>query len=612
MSPKDSLIYASKSVLSENPSDSVQLHHLLELGKLYQQVDADSSVFYLEIAVDNATKYDFRAELAKANHIMGVTYAIKGDYQLSTYYSRVAGDLYRKLGMIKKELSIRKNIGLNYWNTSQYDSALVVYNQLLFIADSIDYQSFKVPLFNNIGLIYQDLKQKDEALTNYYQGLELAKEYNDRKGLALLNNNISIILRWQGEYEESNKHILESIKIAREDEFNNQWVRGTSNLGANYVYMGKYKLAEQTLKQSLNLQERFNLRKTKIKTYWHLGELYVKMKRYQEAYDYTKRSHQLAIELKISEDILYAHKQYYEIYKNWNMPSKAYQFVDSIAYWKDSLARKSTNEILLDSQQKYKNKNLKHQLSSSQSKVQLLELKSKQTRLNYYIGLLMLAGILSLGYYFLRRKQFLKLIQKEEEVSELMIQQVEDYKQSIASSLHDDLGQSLAILKNSLQDSATEIELKYLEESIMKLRALSTSMYPAVLDLNGLENAISDMVKRLNQLNKTYFSSDINGLEVRLNVRKKLLVYRLIQEGFNNVLKHTNAKSAAVSYNTATGILLIRDNGQGISDKHIIGIGLRSMKINARLLDAQFVVNNKNGTSLQFILPQAVDRNESE
>ena len=105
----------------------------------------------------------------------------------------------------------------------------------------------------------------------------------------------------------------------------------------------------------------------------------------------------------------------------------------------------------------------------------------------------------------------------------------------------------------------------------------------------------------------------VEGLMFRLEKQKELILFRIVQETFNNILKHAGAKSIHVNINYAptSFTLIIRDDGKGVDlqplsdgENNNFGLGIRNMHSRAKLIGADFNMNSKigEGTEVKIIL----------
>lgn len=204
----------------------------------------------------------------------------------------------------------------------------------------------------------------------------------------------------------------------------------------------------------------------------------------------------------------------------------------------------------------------------------------------------------------------------------LMLQDEE--RSRVASELHDGLGQSLAIIKNraliGLQDQTNhDRAIDQLEEiaetataAILEVREIAYNLRPYQLDRLGLVAAIKFMITRVSESTTLNLASDLERIDGLLSPEAETSVYRIVQEGLNNVVKHSSATAARVEIKRGGGKLAIsvQDNGKGISRDAPSGngtkrnarggVGLAGIAERVRLLDGSFAIDSEpsRGTTL--------------
>ncbi|MBX9941341.1 MAG: hypothetical protein K2Y32_18910 [Candidatus Obscuribacterales bacterium] len=159
-----------------------------------------------------------------------------------------------------------------------------------------------------------------------------------------------------------------------------------------------------------------------------------------------------------------------------------------------------------------------------------------------------------------------------------LITQDERDRRLMASDLHDQVLNDLKVLKISLkklennkldQTAITELN-KQIENASSQIRQVMDSLFPSVLEDLGLIAALNDLLQssaakagHMVRLN-TSFDDD----QLHFDNIEKLLIYRIIQEGLNNVVKHARAKQVQLTV-TREGdeiIFLLQDDGCGFEE----------------------------------------------
>jgi two-component system, NarL family, sensor kinase len=220
------------------------------------------------------------------------------------------------------------------------------------------------------------------------------------------------------------------------------------------------------------------------------------------------------------------------------------------------------------------------------------------------LGMLVLTIGLILFIIFHQRKVIryqLRLQQMEHEQQKILlkasIRLQEEERQRLAADLHDDAGPLLATARLYLnenlvnQDKASQLQSIYqarqiLDDTIQLIRNISHSLMPPTLKNFGLESAINDMFQKISGSGQINASSRFHEYKDRLKPEKELIVYRVVQELVNNILKHSNSSFIHLTQNMQNGSCLLRlhHDGRGIIqtdfeklNKSNIGLGLKNI-----------------------------------
>ena len=154
----------------------------------------------------------------------------------------------------------------------------------------------------------------------------------------------------------------------------------------------------------------------------------------------------------------------------------------------------------------------------------------------------------------------------------------EDERRRLARDLHDETIQSLIALNQRVQlaeinnkdgrmaERLTEIE-NLTQETIRDLRRVIHALRPLYLDDLGLVTALDMLARETTESAATPVSFQHLGNERRLPPDTELALYRMAQEGLNNVIRHAKADKASLRlvFSPDTVSLTISDNGIGFT-----------------------------------------------
>lgn len=222
------------------------------------------------------------------------------------------------------------------------------------------------------------------------------------------------------------------------------------------------------------------------------------------------------------------------------------------------------------------------------------------------------------------RYEVTKRREMEEEIKGLprrILQAQEAESNRIARDIHDDLGQSLVTLKMLMQSawmtlkknkpvqSSDQIRMtRYLDLIIEKSRHLSSRLHPSTLQMLGLPTAVRNIARDLSKAYGVDIAVTMSVIDGVFFQAENINVYRIIQEGLTNAVKHAKAKRITLSIAKRKNQLtiIIKDNGKGFDIAKVSkGLGLITMNERAQLLGAtlSFQSTIKKGTVLTVHVP---------
>ncbi len=242
--------------------------------------------------------------------------------------------------------------------------------------------------------------------------------------------------------------------------------------------------------------------------------------------------------------------------------------------------------------------------------------------------LIMLMAVFILIILFLHRRKQLAYQEKLKEIEvnyekNLLKTQLEIQEQTfehISREIHDNISLSLTLAKlhlhtldwNSIEKSGEKVNnsIHLLTKSIAELSDISKSLNADIIIQNGLLRAIEDEMQRIRQAGLFSIDYRLEGTPVYMNNQKELIVFRIVQEAFNNIIKHAESSHTqlALQYTNEKLVIFIADDGRGFNPSLTASnrqAGLKNMETRTRILKGQMEVNSEpgNGTALIFTIP---------
>lgn len=189
---------------------------------------------------------------------------------------------------------------------------------------------------------------------------------------------------------------------------------------------------------------------------------------------------------------------------------------------------------------------------------------------------------------------------------------------NVSWELHDNIGQLLSVAsiqlnilaKRSGEELSSEIaDLKELvADSLSEVRSLSRSLNNEVIDHSGLESSVRNEIDRFNRMEILEASLTITGEPSLLKPEDVVILFRILQEFFSNVIKYAEATTLRVTFSYTEKDLIIEavDDGKGYEISEIeAGSGLLNMSSRAEMIRAKLELQSSpgSGTSLYLQYP---------
>ena len=234
-----------------------------------------------------------------------------------------------------------------------------------------------------------------------------------------------------------------------------------------------------------------------------------------------------------------------------------------------------------------------------------------------------LIGIFYLLLVFLfyqrkRKHQFEKEEMKHQFEQTMLQAQLEIQENTfnyISGEIHDNIGQILSLTRinlNILAESTPSETLNKIDgllgKAIRDLRQLSHNLNNSnLLDL-GIIEALNQLLQQIEKTGKytTELIAD-HSVVGFFNNNNSLILYRMVQELLNNILKHANASQIIISIKMIDSnicLLTVSDDGIGFDISAVPnpkkGIGLRHIFSRAKMINANVTIIKKEPSGTNF------------
>ncbi len=199
----------------------------------------------------------------------------------------------------------------------------------------------------------------------------------------------------------------------------------------------------------------------------------------------------------------------------------------------------------------------------------------------------------------------------------------EEERQRLARELHDDTIQSLIALNQRVQLAQLKIaddpdlrvaldEIQNLtDQTIQDVRRLVRALRPLYIEDLGLVAALKMLARESSASEGITIHFHQTGTEQRLSSETELALFRIAQEGINNIIRHSDVKQASLKleFNTNSTTLVIQDSGKGFDVPESPAefaphghFGLLGMHERAELIGARFEINASPGKGTRLVI----------
>jgi signal transduction histidine kinase len=185
----------------------------------------------------------------------------------------------------------------------------------------------------------------------------------------------------------------------------------------------------------------------------------------------------------------------------------------------------------------------------------------------------------------------------------------------ISEEIHDNIGQMLSLVRINLNRLSTDSSQERIDETdellgkaIVDLRNLSHTLNTNFMAQSGLNSSLAKLVETIRRSGslQVHFNSSNNTL--KLSREKSIILFRMIQESLNNVLKHAGATEMSLTVDEESNFILITiaDNGKGfdpgILQKPSEGLGLNNIFTRAKMIGGEVDINTApdSGTTIRI------------
>ncbi|NND88319.1 MAG: sensor histidine kinase [Flavobacteriaceae bacterium] len=546
----------------------------LKRGGAHFQINLNKAIEDYGLALKNFGEDDV-VHKADAYLFRGQAYSSAADFIAAGSDFNMAYHLYESLEDFEYMLHAQQgNINM-FSKNGFYEKALEAREKRINKLVELDLKQYLASAYYNQAVDYGktgDKKKEFELLQLAVDHLEYQRRFSPTS-LAIHGELIEYYLR-ANQPEKIGPHL----------DFLNTWKEGgDSDLFSKMLYhssMANYEEHEGNLEEAL----------------WH-------------AQEQLTSSEALGIE----ESIMSSHQTLGKLYTRLGDYQKGVENQSAYIALQDSLFNRNNANALAYYQTLYEAEKKEKQLVEKNTNIKLLESNNRAfKRQMFFVSLatLFLFGVVIL---FRNRKHLTQKKRLQERFSQELLVSQENERKRISKDLHDGIGQRLLLIKNKLIQKKDEDTKWMVDTAIDEVRAISRDLHPFQLQEMGLTRALEHSISQIDENTSLFITSEIDNIDNLFNREQEVNIYRIVQETFNNILKHAKAEASRISVKNLSNqvIISIKDNGIGFEFTEklndVKSLGLKTIMERTKFLNGQMRVHSvkNNGTVLEFQFPLA-------
>lgn len=617
------------NLINKAKEDTAKVRLLNTLSKEYVDIDNKKVTHLANQILTLSNKLNFDDGRANAYNLLGIVADIDSDFPKAIDYYDRAAKLAVNSNDYKLKASLENNVGLIYWKAGDFHQALARYFKGLAMADKYNLKRMQGNILSNIGLVYYDLQQFKKSEEYQAKALVVRRQMNNKFSLATTLNNMSMVKNMLGQVDSGLHYNRQAIAIEKEIKDDYSLAISYVNMGGNFEDTRQYDSCYYYLNKAIAINKKIGGKLGLIHCYTELSHIASVQKKYDQSLTYAQQALDLAKEIKSDERIAKASEFVAVAYANKGDYKTAYQHMREYATFRGKIfdleKAKKANELEVKYQIEKKDLLFKNNLAELQNE----KLKVNQRNLGIVILLILLFTLASI-YYLLNNRYKLKqaarlqaeIIHQQDLATKGIIEAEERERKRIAADLHDGVGQLFSTVRlnlgslmervtvNKPEDAAlAQKTIAMVDESCKEVRSIAHQMMPNILLKTGLASAVKDFISKIDA-EKLKVTLETSGLNERLSNNIEIVLYRVIQECVNNVIKHARANRLDIQLdrNETEISVTVEDNGRGFDttdSAKFEGIGLKNILTRLAYLKgtADFSSSPGRGTLVAIYVP---------
>ena len=572
---KDKCIEQLNKIIEKGKQENVDYLDYLYYRKAYYfwiRQELDSTEVYSQLAIENPHPIEKQRKDVDAYNLLANCYYYKGNLNKALKY-------YLKIAAILEEGGNPLHLGYLYSNIATL-----------------------------MGENGNDDKQIDYLLKSY----KLLEENQDKEFIATIASNLALGYYFKKDTANTDKWAREALNLSTIS--GDLVAKSLGSLALSLIQtdlIKSFKYAKESVKYSNELGDKIYM----ASAYYRYADVSYKLGEDEEALKYAEQAVNFAEEVGDNNTLMKASFTAATIYYNLGLKEKSADFYHTYSVFKDSISSAEKAKEINNLNIKYESKKKETKIAEQKLKIQ----KQQSNLLNAILGGALMISVLGSFLIYSRKTQKLKLKQLQQEKENVILSSfiLGEERKRISHDLHDGVAAMIGVAKMNLESiphlsQERQIEQfskvkEILEDTHADIRRIAHSLLPTILEKEGLIQATEHFASKINEsklVNITVI--DNNSKAEEHSKQLQLMLFRIIQELVNNIIKHSQAKNAEIIFSSTLNKLKIEisDDGIGYENTTPDNQGLYSISQRLKSISGDFKIRKTNagGTEAKVVV----------
>lgn len=533
---------------------------------------------YLDSIGVKHNNYQWQGESAL---LKGLTNYFAGEYQQTLQFYLNALSLFEKGKNLSGKARVLNELGIFYHRQKNDSAATHSLQESYKLASLANDRGVMATSLNNQGILKQDFGYHQEAIELFSKAKTIYQQIGDSIGISYTDDYTATSLAELGQLEEAIRKQTASYTLRLRLKDSNAAAISLMSLAEYYYSLQKMSAAQSYLQQCMTLSKKIGYKDLLAATY-------------------------------LMQSKLFAHSgKYYEAYQN------------QISYTalNESIFNEKRSRQISELQTRYETEKKQQQIVLLTKENQIKTQRNRNLMILFcsILGILFMSALLYRNYQK-RKKQSeedARLLHEKDERNRAIIEAEEKERLRIARELHDGIAQTMTAARMQLEhfseqapelfqnSAALQTSFQLIQEAAQEVRSVSHSMIPNALLKSGLLAAVRDFINRTSS-HRLKINLVTHGLQERLPQNMEHVIFRVLQELVNNILKHAQASEVTIQLIRENDefTMMVEDNGQGFDVSTVMdkGIGLKNIDSRINYLNGQVHFDSQPGRGTTVII----------